>query len=205
MIIFGTKGVTSTIKTGLFECPQCAANKGFSHKKVTRFFTLYFIPLIPLGQAGEYVECGGCKNTYVTRVLTMGKQVNIVPNFEKAIKDSMILIMLADGKIEESEKIKTLEVINCFVKTKITMFQLDNEIKRVQKEKNDISLYLKTVASTLNDEGKEQIIKCAYQIALSDGNVDSLELIQIEKMAKSLEISEIHYKALLESLKIQNN
>ena len=39
----------------------------YKHIKVTKFFTLYFIPLIPLGSAGEYVECQTCKGTFVPR------------------------------------------------------------------------------------------------------------------------------------------
>ena len=55
MIIFGTTGITSTKAKGNFTCPQCANNRLYKHRKVTRFFTLYFIPLIPLGSVGEYV------------------------------------------------------------------------------------------------------------------------------------------------------
>ena len=50
MIIFGTRGVKSTLSQGQFDCPQCGSNRAYKHKKVTRFFTLYFIPVIPLGK-----------------------------------------------------------------------------------------------------------------------------------------------------------
>ena len=69
MIIFGTTGIKTTIKEGQFHCPQCHSQKNYRHRKINKFFTLYFIPIIPLGSAGEFVECRSCKGTFVPRVL----------------------------------------------------------------------------------------------------------------------------------------
>jgi len=71
-IIFGTKGVTSRIQEGQFHCPNCNSSQPYRHNKVRRFFTLYFIPLIPLGTIGEHVECETCKTIYNPNVLTRG-------------------------------------------------------------------------------------------------------------------------------------
>lgn len=64
MIIFGTRGITTTPEKGDFHCPSCDATQKYGLKRVRRFFTLYFIPLIPLNKLGEYVECVTCKDTY---------------------------------------------------------------------------------------------------------------------------------------------
>ena len=71
IIIFGTRGVKSTQQEGQFHCPQCNSTQHYRHRSVRRFFTLYFIPLIPLDKVGEYVECSTCRNTYITRILEM--------------------------------------------------------------------------------------------------------------------------------------
>ena len=70
-IIFGTRGVKSTKEEGQFHCPQCNSSQHYRHRSVRRFFTLYFIPLIPLDKLGEYVECSSCRNTYIKRILEM--------------------------------------------------------------------------------------------------------------------------------------
>ena len=61
LIIFGTKGVTSTVATGDFQCPACGRPAPYEHKRMRRFFTLYWIPLIPIGTMGEFVECLNCR------------------------------------------------------------------------------------------------------------------------------------------------
>ena len=55
-IIFGTRGVTSKKDRGQFQCPQCGSGCEYVHKSVRRFFTLYFIPVIPLDHLGEIAE-----------------------------------------------------------------------------------------------------------------------------------------------------
>ena len=50
MIIFGTRGITYRMAAGRFACPSCGPGTGFTHRRVRRFFTLYFIPVIPLDQ-----------------------------------------------------------------------------------------------------------------------------------------------------------
>ena len=35
-----------------------------SFKKVKNYFTLYFIPLFPISDLGEYIECRNCKLKY---------------------------------------------------------------------------------------------------------------------------------------------
>ena len=74
MIIMGTRGVTMTPQKGDFYCPTCCETQPYHHKRVRRFFTLYFIPVIPLDVLGEYVECQTCMDTYKTAVLEIDAQ-----------------------------------------------------------------------------------------------------------------------------------
>jgi hypothetical protein len=71
LIIFGSRSVTGSKGTGSFHCPRCGPDQPYDHKRVRRFFTLYFIPLIPLGTIGEYIECGRCAGTYKPEVLRL--------------------------------------------------------------------------------------------------------------------------------------
>lgn len=68
MIIYGTRTSESTIGQGGFDCPRCRTPQGFRHVVMKRWFTLYFIPVIPLGQVGEQVECLGCCSRFAPEV-----------------------------------------------------------------------------------------------------------------------------------------
>lgn len=63
-IIFGTKVRHQKIDDGSFYCPRCQHQRYYDLKVATTFFSLYFIPLIPIKRLGEYIECQTCKTSY---------------------------------------------------------------------------------------------------------------------------------------------
>ena len=69
MIIWGSRGRTSTVEEGQFFCPRCRSNQPYKLQRVQRWFTLYFIPIFPIGGAERYVECRGCGQAFKESVL----------------------------------------------------------------------------------------------------------------------------------------
>lgn len=208
MIIFGTRGVNSTLSKGDFNCPQCDSHQPYIHKKVTKFFTLYFIPIIPLGRLGDYVECQNCKGTFVSNILDYNADAatdRFLAEYEKAIKHTMVLIMLADGKIDEKEMHAVHDIINKFSHHDITFDQLEQYVRELEKSPEDITTYLKRVSPSLNGHGKEIILKCALTVALADGNMDSSEFDLIKKMAQTMEITDTHLKGILHEMTAPEN
>mgnify|MGYP005841535703 CR=1 FL=1 len=69
MIIFGTHPKTKTVDSGQFYCPQCQAVRPYERKSARQYFTLYFIPVFPVTQPVEFVECQHCGMTFPPAVL----------------------------------------------------------------------------------------------------------------------------------------
>jgi hypothetical protein len=69
MIIWGSKAKESQIGMGTFFCPHCMIESPYAHMRVSRYFTLYFIPLFPTSALAEYVRCGTCKAQFQDVVL----------------------------------------------------------------------------------------------------------------------------------------
>jgi len=69
MIIWGWRTLTRHGKSGSFHCPRCAGERTYRIKKLQRFFTLYFIPIIPLQVVAEAVECQACGSQWRTEIL----------------------------------------------------------------------------------------------------------------------------------------
>ncbi len=70
IIIFGVKPRHTTISTGQFVCPHCRAPRAYERRRGRNWFTLYFIPLIPLNSLGEDVVCTTCGWSFSPDVLT---------------------------------------------------------------------------------------------------------------------------------------
>ncbi|TVQ53769.1 MAG: zinc-ribbon domain-containing protein [Phycisphaerales bacterium] len=60
MIIWGSKGREKIVARGQFHCPKCRTDAEYTHRRVSRCFTLYFIPLFTLETLGEYGLCHHC-------------------------------------------------------------------------------------------------------------------------------------------------
>ena len=69
-IIFGTTSKVIKENKGNFVCPQCETLKQYLVKSLQSWFTLFFIPVFPLGsKKHKHVECHGCKSTFYEKVL----------------------------------------------------------------------------------------------------------------------------------------
>jgi hypothetical protein len=71
MIIFGWRTRESTTGSGTFTCPHCRTSQVYRHVTYRRWFTLYFLPVIPLGRLGEQMECQGCLRCFSPQVLDL--------------------------------------------------------------------------------------------------------------------------------------
>jgi transcription elongation factor Elf1 len=94
MIIFGTKAKTQTLDEGDFYCPQCRMKRHYLRKQARPYFALYFIPLIPIGQGTEFVECQSCRTTFEPGVLAAKAPPPVV---DLATRINMIRGRLAQG------------------------------------------------------------------------------------------------------------
>ena len=69
LIIFGLRVFYRTIAQGTFHCRRCGGDRPYRRRAGRRWFTLFFLPVIPLNSAGEHVQCATCRTRYVTDVL----------------------------------------------------------------------------------------------------------------------------------------
>ena len=153
-----------------------------------------------MGDAGEFVECQGCKGTFVPRVLDYNPaqgENEFQAVYEQAMRHSMILMMLADGEIDENEMLTVQKIINKFGHNDVTLDQLEDLTKRVQKNKEPIGTYLSKIKHSLNEHGKEIIIKCAFAVAAADGHIDDSEKALIQEIAQEMEMSSSHIKGII--------
>jgi hypothetical protein len=70
LIILGLRVFYRTMAQGTFYCRRCGGDREYRHRAGRRWFTVFFLPIIPLNQVGEHVQCTTCRTRYVTDVLS---------------------------------------------------------------------------------------------------------------------------------------
>lgn len=203
LIIFGTRGVTTTAETGAFHCPDCGQSP-YRHRKVRRFFTLYFIPLIPLDLLGEYIECSKCDGTYTLAVLAHNPGASdaaFEAQFHTAIRRTMVLMCLADGVVDPEEVATIQRVFGSIAKREITEQEVHAEIAAAQADGRPVAEFLAGgMAATLNDNGKELVIKAAFFVAAADGEFQEEEKKLLTDIGKALQMTPAHLNGVLDSM-----
>ena len=74
MIIWGSKTKTKTVNSGKFFCPNCKDETSYTQIYISKYFTLYFIPLFETEKLGEYVRCDRCNSNYKPEILNYSKE-----------------------------------------------------------------------------------------------------------------------------------
>lgn len=206
-IIFGTKGVTSTSDSGRFHCPQCRTERTYEHKNVRRFFTLFFVPLIPLDTLGEYVECQLCRTNYNTSVLAYnpGKQKRYEAELNIAIKRVLVKMALADGVVDDEDIDKVHSIYSQITNSELTIDEINDEIILSKADGRRVEQFLSGMAGNLNASGKKLVLEAAILIAGADGEFQDEEITLIESIGKALDLPASQISHLIQKIKSENS
>ena len=198
--IAGTKGETTTFATGEFYCPECNAHTQYHHDQVHEKATVFFIPVINLKLLGEYIECQNCVNTYKMEILDYDpeqEQKEIEALYLMGIKKVMAMMILADGKIDENEKIMMKDIYQKMTNFELSDSDIEKEIENSKTTIFGLEDLLTELFPQLNESGRETIIKVAYWVSIADGKVDKEEQQLLIKLAKHFQISSAHLKGII--------
>ena len=199
-MIFGFRSVTAAYRSGQFSCPQCRAERTYHHRRVRRYGTLFGFALVPLRRLGEYLECDACEATFTVDLLQEDETEPTVRRLsvhEQAMRHALVLMMLADGEVDGNELDTVLDILNRFGHHRMSMIDLRVYVNQVRRNPLPLGTYLRRIAPTLNDSGKENIIRCAMAVASADGKIDRAEVEIIREMARTLELSDAHLHAII--------
>ena len=205
LIIYGTRGVRMRGDGGSFYCPQCRSQRSYSHHKVRRFFTLYFIPIIPLDMLGEYIECDLCVGTFHPDVRNFQAQINednrrVEAEFQIAIKRVMVMMCLADGVVDDEEIETIKQVYGRIAKREISDDEVSDEIVEAMQSSATVHDYLRGVVGRINDQGKEMIVKAAFFVAAADGEFQDEEQELLADIGEALELRPAHLNRIIDEL-----
>jgi uncharacterized tellurite resistance protein B-like protein len=204
MIIWGSRARATAVGSGTFHCPGCASTQPYTHQKVRRWFTLYFIPLFPMGDLGEHVDCGRCRKSWRVEVL----RARLAPPPQEVLRDevrraamrSMAMVILANGREDPSEIDAASRAFQKAVGMSLPDAELTRELKQIRGDNTDLVRYLTNFGPQLTAAQKEALVVAACEVALYDGPIQPVEREAIQKVAKALGLTETHLRGILASV-----
>jgi hypothetical protein len=200
--IIGTRSLTRTHAKGAFHCPGCWAQQTYRHRRVQRFYHLLFVPLIPWGQMGEYVECDACQTTYDLAVLGFDpgpEQAEFEAEFEAAIKRVMVLMMLADDVLHPAEVLTICDVFARITTGELTEAEVLAEADAARAMGLDLETFVQGLVGRLNYKGKDMVMRAAFLVAAADGEFQGPEKALLNQLGRALQMNPAYITGVLES------
>ncbi|MEZ6096168.1 MAG: DUF533 domain-containing protein [Pirellulaceae bacterium] len=199
MIIYGSRGIKSTIDTRPFHCPQCNDQREGNLRQVRNFFTLYFIPVIPLNVAGRFVECTTCRGNFNEDIYDYDPEKARKETEEQMLR-VMILAALADGMVDDNEREEIKRQFQDLAGLPLTNDTLRQEIDMAMKANTNLNDYVSGIAPNLSNHGKVLVVKLAFFTMSAHGELKTGHNDQLSKLAKTLSIPQDQYMELIRQL-----
>jgi zinc-ribbon family len=93
MIIWGFRVIMRVLSSGAFFCPKEDGDRPYNLKSQQRFFTLFFIPIIPLKKFDNLVECQSCRTLYKDNVLQRPTAVTQTSNMAEVVRVATVSML----------------------------------------------------------------------------------------------------------------
>ena len=196
MIIYGSRGIDSVREKTNFFCPDCNGNCPATLKEVKRYFTLYFIPLFPIGSAGIYVECDTCASQYDQEILNYSQQKNELITAERTLR-IMIMAALADDEVDEGERKAINEHYAKLTGMPVPPSELETEINMARQANVTLNDFVQNFAHELSDPEKGAVVKAAFHVMTGAGSLKPGHKKQLSQLANTLGIPKNHFMDLL--------
>jgi hypothetical protein len=199
MIIWGWRGVSTTGKSGEFHCPGCDTERSYRMKKIQRFFTLYFIPLIPLEVLQQSVECQTCRKNYVTAALDYNPKADREA-LRQEIADRYQRLLYHFGAMSGRRDPEFAQMVaHLFADLDGGSVTPDEVIQGLQRNTQNLGPALADLARNLSERGRETVVRNALVAATADGALTDDKRAELTEVAKTLGMTDTHIVGVLAS------
>ena len=213
-LIFGTRGLKHTVSDSEVlsgSCPNCEGGD-LQKKLYRRWFTLFFIPVIPLDVIDRFYQCLKCDSAYNENIKDQLQQSSAEQTkqqeeakklFANAVIASMTHMAMIDGDYADEEDKEIKNMIVNFSEFETELLALNEKIKKEGNKDNQVFDLLSAARNMLSSEALLNILAQAGIVLLADGRIDEAEEDLMKDYLLSCGLPKDMYAALIDKLKIQ--
>jgi hypothetical protein len=172
LIIFGLRVFYRTIAQGTFHCRRCGGDRQYRHRAGRRWFTLFFLPVIPLNTVGEHVQCTTCRTRYVTEVLSQPTTAQMQAALPAGMR-AAVSAMLRSG--DPAGAVSRQRAIEAVIGSGVPNYDEAMLNADLMQPFETIRPALNQVGGQLTIQAREWYLAEVIRIALADGPLSETE------------------------------
>jgi hypothetical protein len=168
-VIIGTTGITYTIDQGAFRCPVCSDVRPYARRRVKRSFSLFFIPILPLDDVADYVECRDCEQRFDPGVLTTHSvegQDGVVRDVLRAACAAFAHIASPNAVLDAEPAAECARRIHQLFGGQGNLEALEIQLRRVEHDYPSLREALRAADVAMAHGGKEMFLRVALGVAM---------------------------------------
>ena len=191
-IIFGIKYLFAVVSSGTFACPRCDVDCPYQLKVPKKWFSLFWIPVFPLGTGGEnFVECQVCKSQWNEVVLSRPTSAQFSLMLSLGVRASIVHVLRAGGTLpSESDLESAYDAVRVNVGQEYTQAQLRGDLAAFTP--GAVDQYIPPLNERLNVQGKESIVFRLFIAAIPLEDATDGHLAAVAEVAALLGLSQAH-------------
>lgn len=197
LLIFGFKVRFKTLASIFFHCPTCGGDRQGSHQVARRWFTLFWIPVIPLNQVGEVVTCDTCGSRYDPGVTELPTTAAIGESFGVATRVVASMLVRTGEAADPALRQQALGTI----RTVIDPYDeqtFANDVVSVDPAYAE--QYTAPLADSIAVEGKERLLADLTRVALAGGIITDDQRRVLDLAGRGLGLTPAHISGVVSSV-----
>src|ERR1022692_150401 len=183
IILWGFRVFYRTVGEGVFHCRKCGGDRQYRHRAGRRFFTLFFIPIIPLNKVGEHVQCTTCKTRYVMDVLSLPTAAQMQTALPLGMRAAAVAVLRAGDPGSPAARHRAVTAIQGAGAQEYTDADLDADAAQPAEHARSA---VGQVARQLTPDSKEWFLAEIVRIGMADGPVTERERQTVQAIAADL-------------------
>lgn len=192
LLIFGLTVRGRPMEAGRFHCPNEGGDRTYTLREMRRYFTVFFLPLVPVKSLGHVVECDSCHAQYGEITLRMPTSKTIEQRIEVGARSLLGAIAASDSHLEDAA-VRELEV---FLGSPTHCASDLASLGRIQTEGQRTEA-LAEAGALLDPVGRESLLMAAARASVVDGRIGDRQRSLITAAGTALGMTAAHIEGVL--------
>jgi tellurite resistance protein len=189
LLIFGLSVFFRTVGQGDFHCPNCGGDRHYRQRVARRWFTLFFVPVIPLNRVGEVVECATCRTRFNLDVLRLPTAQQMAAALPTAMRAAAAAILDAGDPDASAPRARAVEAVRGYGFAEFDDEMLTADLAQSQDGAAEV---IAQAGAQLTIEAREWFLAQVVRIALADGAIGNGERQALHMVAGRLGMTPAH-------------
>jgi hypothetical protein len=194
LLIWGWRTRFKNLAEGVFHCPSCGGDRHYAHRQARNWFTLFFLPIIPLKVLGEFVECQICKQGYDERILRLPTSAAIAEQLVAATREAAVRLL----RVDDTPSVRTAAIVALSQVSDIAWSEDALAADVVGLDVTPLPDRLRQLGEVMNEHGKERFLASVAAIAAGGGVLGGPSREALQAIAADLGMTPAHARGVID-------